>query len=102
MSVVTGVVICTSCAEDIAIFAGINHWLANNGGGWDLAMVDSHAGGRKRPQMHIAAGGFNYFPNDVFLAWFKTIGWEYPENVILIMNPEDGPTIVWRPASFLE
>lgn len=106
MSVVTGVVLCASCSEPdgsegedgpAAWIETVNAWLSERSEAWLLTPVENRFGGGKHPQMNVAGGGFNHFPEDDFLTFLRTLKWESPENVILVMQPEDGATIVWRP-----
>ena len=108
MSVVTGIVLCASCGEpefpelangdagDPIWLVAVNGWLAEKSKIWRLDLVEDDFGGGKHPQMRVAGGGFNYFPEDEFLEFIKNHPWETPDNVVLIMQPEDGPTRVWQ------
>lgn len=105
MSVVSGVVLCTSCGEDeagedgeVVLFEKINKWLAEKGP-FKLCRVESNFGGGKHPQMFVAGGGFNYFPEDEFAAFVLGLPWHNPESVVLVMQPEEGETRVFRPAT---
>lgn len=101
MSVVTGVVLCTSCVEDEEeVLDRINAWLLEKGGGprWSLKLVSDDFGGGKHPQMSVYGGGFNYFYEDDFAEFVISLPWQNPENVVLIMQPEDGSTKVFRPS----
>lgn len=55
-------------------------------------------GGTKMPECDLLVGAFNYLDHavlvEVFLAW----PWEYPENAVLVFQPQDGPTVVVRAA----
>ena len=102
MSIVSGVVLCTSCVEfqsgdedsPVVLFEEINKWLGSRG---RLTRVEDSFGGSKHPQMYVAGGGFNYFPEDEFAAFVMALPWEEPENVVLIIEPENGATRVFRP-----
>ena len=103
MSVVSGVVLCASCAEDetiedgpCALFEKINDWLAEKGS-FKLNQVETNFGGRKHPQMFVAGGGFNYLPEDEFAEFVLSLPWNYPENVVLVIGPDQGATRVFRP-----
>lgn len=103
MSVVSGVVLCTSCCEDevsedgpAILFERINEWLASKGP-FKINRVEDNFGGGKHPQMFVAGGGFNYFPEDEFAEFAMSLPWSNPENVVLIIEPEDGRTRVFRP-----
>jgi hypothetical protein len=106
MSVVTGVVLCMSvCEEDgsqgedgpPALLEQINAWLAGRSAHFRLPDITESAGGGKHPQMYIAAAGFNYFPEDDFAAFVMALPWLNPENAVLVMEPEEGETRVFRP-----
>ena len=111
MSVVTGVIICSSVCEDFGSqgedgmplnFERINQWLAARNKNWQVKMIEDYCGGTKHPQMYVAGGGFNFFDEEDFLEWFKSIEWQCPENVVLIMEPEEGATMVWRPTEYMQ
>ncbi len=103
MSVVTGFVLMCSVGEDLmaaekppSAIAHINAWLAAHG---FMRLVDSSDDfvGNKHPQSYIYHAGFNHFPEDAFIAFFATLEWERPDNVVLVMTPEEGTTRVIRP-----
>ena len=103
MSVVSGVVLCTSCCEEevsedgpAVLFVQINEWLSSRGL-FHLVLVEDSFGGTKHPQMFVAGGGFNCFPEDDFAAYVIALPWENPERVVLIIQPEEGETRVFRP-----
>ena len=62
---------------------------------WFLSRIIT--GGSKHPQVDVFGGGFNYFPNDEFAAFVLSLPWQCQENVALLVNPENGPTKVFRP-----
>ena len=101
MSVVTGLVLTCSVAEGQGDDQGptqlpvIRTWLRERKFA-PLADVTHHASGMKHPQCYIYAAGYNYFDEDAFARLITNLAWEYPENVVLIMQPEDGATRVWR------
>lgn len=51
----------------------------------------------KDPQTMTFGGGYNHFPDKKFLEFIEKFEWTCPENVVLVLQPEDGRTIVWRP-----
>lgn len=77
-------------------FDAMNMWLRQHGFG-SLDQVENSLGGSKHPQFFAAGAGFNFFPADEFEAFFLGLEWENPENAVLIMQPETGPTRVVRP-----
>ena len=103
MSVVSGVVLCTSSAEDnlyangpVALLGRVSDWLTARGP-FQLTRVEDSFGGDKHPQMYVAGGGFNHFPEDDFAAYVMSLPWENPENVVLVIKPEEGATRIFRP-----
>lgn len=109
MSVVSGVTLHISVAEDSAeqadgseIYANvskINDWLAERNCA-PLVSVEDHYGGSKRPQVAVFGAGYNYFmPRDEFIGFVLTLDWWNPGNVVLLINPEDGPTMIFRPVA---
>jgi hypothetical protein len=96
VSLVTGIVLTASCAEDKAIFSEIDQWLEKYGGlGKPL---DDFAGGYKHPQVHLYSCGANYLDNEAFAAFVMSREWESPESVVLVLDIE-GPdeACVYRP-----
>lgn len=102
MSVVSGVTLQTSLSEKKADdeippqIARINAWLTSRGKG-ELCEVSGHYGGRKHPQVLVFGGGFSCLDEDEFAKLVMAEKWEEPENVVLLINPEDGPTQIFQP-----
>lgn len=99
MSVVTGVMLLVSIGDgtDHSIIDEIQAWLKARGRG-QLAEISDYAGGSKHPQFEAFTAGINYFLEDAeFCEFVLSREWKYPENVVLILQPEDGPTRVFRP-----
>lgn len=110
MSYVDSILLCISCAEDSVeaessglefdtypLVDKINAWLAECGFR-PLVDITDHMGGTKHSQMCVFGAAFNYFASrDEFRAMVISLPWEYPEEVVLLMNPEDGATEVARP-----
>jgi hypothetical protein len=117
MSVVTGIMLicCLSDADD-APLADIRAWLASREyavGAYELKDVADFAGGSKHPQFAAFSAGCNYFDchgaetddgngTEEFAAFVLSRAWNAPENVVLIMQPEEGETRVFRPAIAME
>jgi hypothetical protein len=109
MSAVSGIVLCSSCCEERGsqgedgmplLFEQINKWLSDRSGGgasWSLEMVENHFGGSKHPQMSVAGGGFNHFCENEFADYVLGLSWQNPENVVLVIEPEEGETRIFRP-----
>ena len=106
MSMVSGITLQISCAEDyieqkegkdvIPIIEQINKWLFARHF-QPLASVEDHYSGSKMPQVLVYGAGYNYFPEDEFAEYIQKLIWRLPENVVLLINPEDGATKVIRP-----
>ncbi len=102
MSVVTGVLLHTSCCERVGTLQAVMDWFEphREEWGWYLLNITDGAGGTKHPQTEILAGGLNWFCAhnlEAFIAFLTDIRWELPDNVVAVFNPEDGPALVWRP-----
>ena len=111
MSVVTCVILSVSLSEggcgfndgDTAKIDNINSWIAANSNtttiNGPLWEISDHAGGSKRPQAFIFIGGLNHLREEEFVDFLRTIDWDEPEDVVLVMMPEQEATRVWRPLS---
>lgn len=95
MSVVSGVTLIFSLGEDDdALCGAINWWLDDHGFG-PLKPLDDHYGGSKHPQINALGGGYNAFLEDEFAQFIMSREWRAPENVVLVIQPEEGPTRVF-------
>ncbi len=104
MSVVTGFVLVCTLAEDLmsaehppGSFALIKQWLADRDISAPAEVAEQHAVGDKHPQFYLYTAGYNHFPEDEFIAFFRTLSWQCPENVVLCLQPEEGATRIIRP-----
>lgn len=101
MSSVTGLVLMCSLidgdGEGRQNIVGLDDWLAQRGFR-PLVDVSISSGGTKHPQCVTFHCGYNSFPEDEFAQHVLSAKWADPENVVLIMQPEDGSTRVFRPA----
>lgn len=108
MSVVTGVTLICSVIDghdedesgnDVPtpLIARLNDWLSQQKFG-PLRAVQEGAGGNKHPQCCIYAAGYNYFGSCVneFIGMVLQADWICPQNVVLVMQPEEGETRVYR------
>jgi hypothetical protein len=94
MSVVSGVVLCTSCVDE-ELWPRIDAWLVERGFA-ALARVEEQASGSKHPQMTIGAAGFNYFPEEEFAAFVRSLQWQLPGNVVLVQQHDHRETTaIW-------
>lgn len=58
-------------------------------------------GGTKHPQCRVLGAGYNYFHVEKeFIKFIQNLEWDNPENTILIIQPEEGSTRVYRPKGF--
>jgi hypothetical protein len=74
----------------------LNGWLTDQRGDHRvLTELTRHMGGNKHPQLRVFGGGFNYLDEDGFAELVLSQPWEFPENVVLIINPEEGPSRVF-------
>jgi hypothetical protein len=72
----------------------LNAWLHARGFG-PLVDVADYSGGTKHPQCCTFHCGYNYFPAAEFMNCVLAIHWDDPENLVLIMQPEEGATTVY-------
>ena len=108
MSVVSGIVLCCSCCEEFGskgedgpplLFEQINAWMADRRPYWSMTLgLEEQFVGGKHPQMFVAGAGLNHFPEDEFSDFVLSLPWQCPDNIVLIIQPEDGPTHVVRPS----
>lgn len=104
MSVVSSVILQVSCAEkgfdtDVTthfLLDEINRWLGRQGK-LPLRDLTPYMPCGKHPQTFVFGGGYNYFPEEEFAEHILSLEYEYPESVVLLINPEDGATKVFRP-----
>jgi hypothetical protein len=95
MSVVSGVTLVTFLDETKPV-EEIKAWIAEHRMG-QLAQVDDHFGGWKHPQCDVFGGGFNFLDEDAFADFVLAREWDHPERVVLVIQPEEGATRVFRP-----
>lgn len=105
MSIVSAITLLMSCSEEeigpehnrkIVLAEQIKSWLTARDFP-PLFRQDNHYGGTKHPQAFIFGGGYNWFPEDDFAEFVKKLPWESPRNVVLVIQPEEGETRVYRP-----
>lgn len=102
MSVVTGIMLIVGFGEEERErpLAEVQQWLHDRCG-QKLVDVADHAGGWKHPQFHAMAAGINRFVDeDEFARFVCSRNWSCPENVVLILQPEEGQTRLFRPGSY--
>lgn len=100
MSVVSGVTVLFSCAEELEedvppFLPEMNEWLASHGGARLLSITGAY-GGNKHPQIGAYGAGINCLQEDEFAEMIGALPWQLRENVVLVIQPEDGPTRIWR------
>ena len=97
MSVVTGTVLITSVSDELSA-REVRQWLRGQDRG-DFKPVEDYFGGPKHPQIIVMGIGLNYF-SDIekeFVEFVLSRLWQYPEDVVLILSPEQRSTKVYRP-----
>lgn len=104
MSIVSGLIVCCCSSEGSANFRLINNWIADHWSGGEvlggpMTRIEGWFGGNKHPQMYVAGAGLDKFGAHVeaFVAFVLSLTWEYRGNLIIVHQPEEGPTQVWRP-----
>lgn len=103
MSSVTGFVLVCSGSEGMewaesgpGNLARINAWLGERRFAPIVDLADKYAVGSKHPQLYLFAAGYNYFPEDEFITFFRVLRWNMPECCLLLLQPEEGETRVVR------
>lgn len=104
MSVVSGVtLICSLIESDFDdghdIVETLNRFIHEDGCASHTVFVElsEKYGGHKHPQHYAFCAGINFLQEDEFAKKVMALEWQCPENVILIIQPEDGDTRVFRP-----
>ena len=95
MSVVSGITLMMRCGEEDALPA-LNAWLDAHEITARFTDVTDAFGGNKRPQTRVYGSGLNFFNEDAFADEIGCRPWQYPANVVLVIQPENGPTRIWR------
>lgn len=97
MSVVTGVTLHFKENYTESVLPKINSWLSDHEFG-PLIPVEKHYGGNKHPQIMLCGAGYNFFScEEDFINFItKELYWDHDENLVLIINSEDGPAKVYR------
>lgn len=96
MSVVTGIMLIIGAGDfGEQPIAEVQAWL------YDrrlppLVETSDASGGNKHPQFECWSGGFNYFDDDEFIAFVMGREWLAPENMVLVVQPEEGASRVFR------
>lgn len=101
MSSVSGVtLICKLNDQDEeGLLSLLNEWLETHGYPRAFQEISDDYGGSKYPQHATFGAGINHFGgNETLLAEYITVElkWDCPENVVLVIQPEEGETKVWR------
>lgn len=104
MSVVSGITVICATYEpgftDVGLALDLRlsdlHDAVGRRGSW-FHEVSDHAGGYKHPQCRVYVAGINYLDDaDRFAARVLDLQWKYPENLVIVVQPEDGATRVWQ------
>jgi hypothetical protein len=101
VSVVTDVLLFT-LDEEHAALALLHTWCDEHADGQRLRQLSTgQAGGRKAFGCNLWAMCGNYFPVPEFVAYFKTLTWEMPQCVVLVVDHEEPEaTQVIRPGTW--
>jgi hypothetical protein len=100
MSVVTGIMLILGAGDwGAEPLREVQEWIAENYHDQQLKDVSDHAGGGKHPQFEAWAAGINYFDEDAFIEYAMSREWLHPEAMVLIVQPEDGTSRVFRPSA---
>ena len=94
MSTVSNVVLVCSLTDGEDFIVPISTWLADNSFP-PLSDLGRHAGGNKVLECCLFASAFNYFSEDAFAQFIASLPWGDLENVVLTIQPDEGPTRVW-------
>lgn len=62
-----------------------------------LCIVMESMASTKAAEMIVGARAYNHFPYGEFAAFVQSLPWEYSENVVLVIQPQEGSTGVFRP-----
>jgi hypothetical protein len=76
----------------------VQEWLAKRFDGLQLTETSRSANG-KASRSYVWVAGINHMGDaeDPFVEYVMSLGWYAPENVVLILQPEEGVTRVFRP-----
>lgn len=102
MSVVTSLVLACDSGEQDSLLISLDAYLRKCNRGWSLGFDHTdcgHTGGTKRPQIRLFTAGLNGAGEDDasdLIEFIRRCPWELPENVILILYPEDEEPCVER------
>jgi hypothetical protein len=96
MSFVTGIMLIIGPGDfDEQSIAEVQAWLSERK--WpQLVDVSDASGGNKHPQFECWSAGINYFDETGFTAFVMSRDWLAPENMVLIIQPEEGSARVYR------
>ncbi|MDK2767326.1 MAG: hypothetical protein KYX69_06360 [Sphingomonas sp.] len=100
MSKVSGIILTYSVAEPVIHGPDfpsyqINDWLGAKEL-QPLVLVDG-AAADWHPGCCIAIGGYNHFDEAGFSTFIRSLPWAYPDDVVLVIHPDDGGARVIRP-----
>ena len=65
----------------------------------EFAQTEEWYGGKKRLEVRLIGGAFDGFAcEDQLVAFFLERDWEFPEEAVLVIHPQEGEALVYRPA----
>jgi hypothetical protein len=85
MSVVTNIIVFASHADE-RLLSYVNRFFWNCRG---LARIHEHAGGPKYLEAEVWVGAFNYLPMPDFVAHLKSLAWDSPAEVQLLVRGQE-------------
>lgn len=95
MTVVTGIMLILGRRDwEGDPLCEVQTWLAERCDGQQLRDVTEFAGGSRHPQFEAWCAGINFLVEDEFTGFVMSRRWRDPENFVLILQPEEGPSRV--------
>lgn len=90
MSNVTDIILVHHCGEEeYNQVACLNQYLTTHENGKKLYDVTDYGTNGKVMQHHVWIGAFNYLDRDSFMAEFRSLAWDFPDQVILTICEEE-------------
>lgn len=98
MSNVTTVTVICGDFEPDEIRARLDNILAEQESEARFKRVDEYYGGNKNAQCYVFGCAINYLDVDHFVRGALSLPWENPEELMIVVQPEEGPVRMARPA----
>ncbi len=94
MSIVTTIVL--FCHDEQNFRGEVNAWLQERHYQL-LGDLRPLFNGSKAPEIHAYGAAYNMFPDGEFIELVCSRRWEIPEDVLLVVRPQDAPPATYRP-----